>query len=891
MQDSPILRLFKPNSIVIIGDAAEQNSPVTIMIRNITAGSFLGPVMRLNSKPDASGAEVFHSIETLPITPDLAIFCTPFVEIPTYLVDLGRRGVQAAMVPTRLDSTEHDDDRKMRQEIARVAKANGVRLLGPNTLGFFNTSIGLNASLAHRSASPGKVAFISQSDSLFTSILDWAALKGIGFSYCISIGDRLDLNFGHILDFLNADLNTRAVLLYVESVDNVRMFMSAARVLARNKPLLLMKAGRSSEASAAASIHAGKLLRPDEIYDAAFRRAGMLRVFDLETLFATMESLSIARLSKGEHGDRLAILTNGATPAFLAMDSLLLNDGKLAALSQATFDALNRDLPNIWSQGNPLILKSSCSPEDYGKTLRLLLDDPGVDAIVAMRVPVTDSSPEDMARAVVEARGKNSKLVLGSWLGQGEASESDRILAQGGVPCYSMPTDAVNAFLNLVEYRRNQEMLMQVPPSLPEEFVPQLEEARQTVTQALEQGRDVLNDNEFRRLMNAYQIPCVECHVVKSVEEALNVAKIYGYPVTIRIYTPNVYKAKAGGTASDIKNEQQLIGAAGRLKLRFLEDTPDNSFGGYVVQPTCGGKSTHELHVQVIVDPVFGPVMRFGQGGSLAEIFPQRPASLLPLNMNLARELVSRTDIHNLLLGYQGWPAVDMDGLCLFMVKLAQIVIDLPEVVEVSIDPLFAYGKIIMVQGGYVHVAKATCSGSDRLAISPYPKELEEWVMLKNGKKILLRPIRPEDEPDHRELFKYLSVEDRRTRFFGNIAELPHSEMIRYTQIDYAREMAFVARGMDDSGREVTLAVVRAMTNPENAEAEFAVTTRSDMKGMGIGTILMDKIIRYCRSRGIVAIIGSALEGNEGMIALAQKMGFSVHKDFDDDIYEFYMKL
>lgn len=892
MKGSPILRLFKPNSIVVIGEVDQPASTAATIINNITRGSFLGPVMRIGYASESfSDTPVFASVETLPITPDLAILCCPFHEAPAYLEALGKRGVPAAMVTSQINDYTREVDLELRLDIGRAAKNAEVRLLGPNSLGFINTSIGLNASLSHRDVAPGKVAFVSQSDSLFTTFMDWAELKGIGLSHCISIGDRFDLNFGHVLDFLNADFNTRAVLLYIESVDNVRMFMSAARILALNKPLLLMKAGRSLEASHAASIHADKLLRPDEIYDAAFRRAGMLRVDDMETLLATMETLSIVRPTKAGRGNRLAILTNGATPAFLAMDTLVLSGGRLAAPTAETLGKLELELPGIWSQGNPLVLKNYCTPEQYGAALRLLLADPQVDAVVAMQIPTNTSTPEELARQVVHEHAKSPKMVLASWLGQGAYSESDKILYDGGIPCYSMPTEAVKAFLNLVEYRRNQEMLMQVPTSLPEEFDPRVDDARMTVGQVVREGRTVLEESEARQLMDAYQIPYISTYNVDTLEEAIDVAETQGYPVVLKVMAPGLDKSSIGCVALNIRNEKQLLGAAGRIKTRFEEKLPGHEFVGYTVQPMAGNRQTHELFVQVVSDPVFGPVMRFGQGGNLAEIFPQRLASLLPLNMNLAHELVSRSDVYRLLAGYQDHPPVDMPALCLFLVKLAQIMVDMAEVTEITIDPLFADDHNIVAQEAIVKVAYTRQSGADRLAIRPYPKELEETVVLRDGRQVLLRPIRPEDEPEHREFFNRLSAEDRRTRFFGNIAEMPHSEMIRYTQIDYDREMAFLAVGPDNDGRISTLGVGRAMTNPDSSEAEFAVTTRSDLKRLGLGRVLLDKVIRYCRSRGLTAMVGSALDGNEGMIALAERMGFVVHKDFDDDIYEFYLKL
>lgn len=887
-------QLFRPTSVAVIGASYEPGSPGYVVLRNLTQGKFLGPVMPLHPEQEpVMDMESYRSVDTLPLTPDMAVICTPDEEIPGHLDELGKRGTRAAVLLSSGEFRREDEHhQQLHKTLHAVSRKHGIRYLGPNCLGFISPNVGLNASLAHRDAKAGKVAFISQSDSLFTAVLDWASSMRIGFSHFISLGDRTDINIGHVLDFLNGDPHTRAVLLYLETIKNARHFMSAARALSRNKPLLVIKAGRSHEGAAAAAAHSGAYLGADEVYDAAFRRAGMLRVFDVDTLFDTVETMARTRPISGEH---LAILTNGGSPGFLAADELIRGGGHLSELGEETRQAVEKELAGDFSYWNPLVLKSTVAPERYEKTINFLSKDKSVDAVLVMHVPTASVSSKEVAEAVARAAKKTKRNILTSFLGIEDPEEARKIFATGGVPTYFTPEKAIRGFLNMVQYRRNQELLMETPPSLPEDFEPDIAAARSVVSNALEQQRQMLTEIEAKAVLAAYELPVVEARLVcdlEGINGCVEAAGELGYPVAMKILSPDIQrKSLAGGVALDLQDGDAVQGAGERILERVRTARPDARIQGFTVQRMVRRAGAHELALEINTDPVFGPVIRFGQGGSLAEVLADRVVGLPPLNMQLARELITRTKVYPLLQGYRDHPAADLDKLCLSLIKVAQLVIDIPEILELEINPLYADDKGVLAMDVEIRVAKAETTGAEQLAIRPYPKETEECATLKDGRQVLLRPIRPEDEPDHYEFLDHVSAEDKRYRFFGNIGELPRSEMQKLTQIDYDREMAFIVKGPDDEGNVRTLGVVRAMTDPENFASEFAILVRSDMKRLGLGRLLMEKIVRYCESRGTNRIIGQALLSNQGMAGLAKAVGFDVRKNYEEDVWDFLMYL
>jgi acetyltransferase len=863
--------LFRPKSVTVIGASPRKDSVGGLVLRNLLQGSFPGPIMPVNPKHKAiSGVLTYPDIASLPVVPEMAVICTPSATVPGLIRELGARGVKAAIV---ISAGRKDGIEAFRKEISEAAKPFNMRVLGPNSLGLLSPGAGLNASFAAQPALKGKIAFVSQSGAVCTAVLDWARPKGIGFSQFVSVGDCANVGFGDVLDYLGSDPDTRAILLYIQSIDGKRNFMSAARAAARNKPVLCIKAGHKAESARAVVSHTGALLTDtDPIYDAAIRRAGMLRVGDIDELFAAVETLARA---KPTHGERLAILTNGGGIGVMAVDDLIERDGHLSELSDETISKLDAVLPEAWSRGNPLDILGDSDSHRYETALRILLDAPEVDAILVMHTPTAVTSASGIAETIIEVAQKAAKPIMSCWAGEETAAPARKLFNVAGLPTYETPRRAIRAFLHLTAYRRNQKILMEIPPSLPSEFTPATEAARLIVESALASGRTQLSEPEAKAVLSAYGIPTVETHIARTPADASRVAKQMGGRVALKILSSDItHKSDIGGVRLDLDNPLEVEKAAYSMLDRVKVTMPEAVTSGFSVQRMARRPGAHELIIGVMTDPVFGPVILFGEGGTGVEVIADHAVALPPLNMKLARELISETRIARLLKGYRGRAPVDLDAICLTLVKISQMVIDFPELVELDINPLFADRDGVLALDAFIRLTPTPLAIGQRMAIRPYPKALEEFVHLRDERKVMLRPIRPEDEPDHHIFVSKMSHDDLRLRFFGSIDALPHTEMARLTQIDYDREMAFIATAPDAEGNPETLGVVRTVTDPDNEEAEYAIAIRSDLKGQGLGRILMDKIISYSRSRGTKAIIGQILHENRRMLELLKKLGF-----------------
>lgn len=885
--------LFRPESVAVIGASNTPGSVGTVVFRNMLRAGFGGVVTPINPRHKAvQGVRAYPRVSDAPDAPDLAVLCTPPATVPGLIRELDEAGTRAAVVLTAgLAAQEGPSGASLQQEMLEAARPHRLRILGPNCVGIMVPGIGLNGSFAHLDVLPGSLAFLSQSGALCTAVLDWASAGGIGFSHFVSLGDSADVDVGDVLDYLGGEPETTAILLYLESIDEARKFMSAARAAARNKPVLVIKSGREPEGARAAASHTGALAGADEVYDAALSRTGMLRVFEIDELFDAVETLARA---KPLRGDRLAVLTNGGGPGVMAADALSARGGRLAELDGETVEKLDGVLPDTWSRGNPVDIIGDAPGERYASAMQVLLDDPGIDAILVLHTPTALASGADAARAVVGAvRGHGAgRNVLTSWLGRETAREGRQILSAAGLPTYRTPEHAVRAFMHMVRYRRNQELLMETPSSLLEDFVAGTGEATEVIRRALDEGRSMLTEPEAKRVLAAYGIPVVETRIAANPSEAAAVATEIGFPVALKLLSPDVtHKSDVGGVALDLESAYAVSGAAHTMLERLTALRPDAAVEGFTVQRMARRPRSHELIIGTATDPAFGPVILFGQGGTAVELVQDRAVALPPLNATLARELVSRTRISRLLEGYRDRPAADMGAILEVLIKLSQLTIELPEVAEVDVNPLLADEQGVLALDARIRVALAPEHGADRLAIRPYPKELEETVLLRGGRTVLMRPIRPEDEPAHRELFRAFSDEDMRFRFFGLVRELPHSQMARYTQIDYDREMAFIATDPEEAPATKTLGVVRVVADPDNTEAEFAIIVRSDMKGQGLGHALMEKAIRYCRDRGTGAIVGQVLPDNHRMLALAESLGFAKRHDPEAEVIEVRLEL
>ena len=864
--------LFRPKSIAVIGASDRAGSVGATVMRNLLAGGFSGPIHPVNPKHrKVAERTAFRDVASLPEAPDLAVIATPPAAVPDVIRALGARGTRAAIVLTAgLASATDGQGRSLTQAMLEAARPHLVRILGPNCVGLLVPGLGINASFAHTAALPGKLAFVSQSGGLTTAVLDWTKSRGVGFSHFISLGDTADVDFGDVLDYLASDPATRAILLYIEAVRAARKFMSAARAAARNKPVLVVKAGRAPEGARAAASHTGALAGADDVYDAAIRRAGMLRVDSIVELFDAVETLARA---KPVYGERLAIMTNGGGPGVMATDALARGGGKLASLSPDTLQRLDEALPATWSRGNPVDIIGDAPVERYTATLKTLIDEREADAILLIHVPTAIVPAAEIARACAPlAKGQR---VLASWLGGDALDEARGIFREAGIPTYATPEQAIAGFLQLVDYRRNQQTLMETPPSVPAGFIPDATAARERVRDALAHGREFLSEPEAKRVLAAYGIPVVRTRTAAGVEEAARIAEEIGFPVALKVLSPQVtHKSDVGGVALNLESAAEVRNTAEAMARRVRERMPAAELAGFTVQEMVQRPRAHETIVGATVDQVFGPVILFGQGGVAVEVIGDRAVALPPLNMALAKELVSRTRIARLLDGYRDRPPADRQALYLALTQVSQLIIDLPEIVELDINPLLVDEKGVLALDARIRVAPARMPGDDRLAIRPYPAELEERVSFL-GREIVLRPIRPEDEPQHAQFLARIDPDDLRLRFFSVVRAFSHSDLARFTQIDYDREMAFIATHHDDGNAE-TLGVVRAIADPDRTSAEFAILVRSDLQGKRLGLLLMEKMIRYCRERGIGELVGDVLATNAGMLGLARDLGLEI---------------
>ena len=874
-------KLFKPGSIALIGASKRQGSVGAVLAKNLFGGGFDGPVMPVNPKHRSiQGVLTHQTIESLPLVPDLAVIATPPATIPGLIAELGEKGTKAAVVITAGLGQQGDDGGSLKQAMLDAAKPHLLRVVGPNCLGTLVPGLGLNASFAHLSPKPGKLAFVAQSGAVVTSVLDWATSRGIGFSHLVALGDMSDVDFGDMLDYLANDPGTSAILLYIEAITSARKFMSAGRAAARMKPVVVVKAGRHPEGARVAASHTGALAGADDVYDTAFRRAGMLRVIHLEELFDAVQTLSMV---KPPTGDRIVIVTNGGGVGVMATDALMDNGGELAKLQPKTIAALDQHLPPTWSRTNPVDIIGDAPPERYQHALKAVISDPAVDAVLAINCPTAVTSPKAAGEAVIGAIGKTKLPVLTSWLGDGAAIPARQAFADHKIPTFETPEDAVNAFMQLVAYRRNQTTLMETPASMPEDFSPDLAAARGVIETALAGGKTWLNEPSAKALMTAYDIPTAKTQVAKTPREAAALAAEFGGGVAIKVLSDDIlHKSDVGGVALDLFGPRNVEEAAEAMLERVRAAKPDVDIEGFSVQPMIRRPGAYELIVGAITDPTFGPMILFGQGGTAVEVMDDKALAMPPLNMRLAHEVMSRTRIHRLLKGFRDRPPAAIDAVAATLIKVAQLVIDHPEIDELDINPLLADDFGVIALDVRVKLIPAGQTSPARFAIRPYPKDLEETVKAKDGRTFILRPVRPEDEPAFHLGFTKLTPEEIQLRFFTPMKTLSHVMAARFTQIDYDREMALVLAEDGKPGEAPIGGVARLVADPDNERAEYAIIVGRELTGQGLGQLMMERLIAYAKKCGIGELYGEVLRKNTPMLSLCEKLGF-IEKSVPDD--------
>ena len=870
--------LFEPSTIALVGASNRPGSVGAVLARNLFDGGFQGPILTVNPHERAIRSTLnYRSVAELPLAPDLAVISTPPQAVPGIISELGARGCRAAVVITAgFGEGDRADGQGLMQAMLDAARPHLLRIVGPNCLGFMSPHIGINASFAHLTPGNGDIAFITQSGAMATSVLDWASARGIGFSHIVSLGSMSDVDFGDLLDYLATDGKTRAILLYVEAIAHARKFMSAARMASRTKPVVVVKAGRSAAGAKAALSHTGALAGSDAVYDAAFRRAGMLRVQTSNELFQAVGTLDTGIRVKG---DRLAILTNGGGLGVLAVDQLAEVDGQLAILSDATIARLNKILPAPWSHANPVDILGDASGERYAGALEILVEADEADAIFILNCPTAVADSLDAAQAVVKTLAERRPAVLTCWLGEGPAAEARKLFAANKLPSYESPEEAVQAFGHLLRYRRNQLLLVQTPPSVSDLISIDHAKAEAIIDAVLADDRTILTEPEARELLSAFGIPTVDSFVAKDAAEAARFAERLDGPAVVKIVSRDItHKSDVGGVRLNLATPAAVAQAVTDMLEIIRQKAPDARIDGFNVQPMIRRPGAHELILGIAEDPTFGPVILFGQGGTAVEVIADRAVALPPLNPVLAHDMIERTQIFRLLRGYRDRPAADLDAIALTIVKLSHLVVDLDRVAELDINPLLADANGVIALDARV-VVRPRGMARRPLAIRPYPRHLEQDVETKSGRHFVLRPIRPEDEHALREMLERSSRDDVRMRFFAPRRQFGHGFSARLTQIDYDREMALVA--LDPGGQDI-LGVVRLISDPDNEAAEFALMVRSDTQGVGLGHCLMRSILDYACQRGVGEVFGEVLLENKAMLQLVEKLGFQLHK-WDED--------
>ena len=877
--------VFHPTSVVVVGASPRPRSLGRLVLQQLRDGGFPGAVGLVNPRYDAiEGVVAMQSLDALPFAPELVVIAVPPADVAGIALAAARKGAKAAIVLTR-DMGEGPDSHNA--ALAEVARAHDLRIVGPNCLGVISPHARLFASFAAHAPAAGDLALISQSGAVAAGMIEWSRPRGIGFSAVASLGDALDVDFADLLDYFATDRRTRAILLYVERVRDARKFLTAARAAARAKPVVVVKPGRHARRNVPTMTHAAALASPDAVYDAAFRRAGLLRVHALDELFAAAETLShLGSLP----GDRLAVMTNGIGVGMLALDRLVDLGGTRAALADATLDTLDRALDRGWSRRNAVDMLGDADGRRYAATLEALLDDRENDAVLMMQVPTVLSDPDETAAAVVRTlaarpRSARSKPVFAVWLG--DQPDARQTLGDAGVPVYASEADAVRGFMYLVRHQEAQRALMETPPSLPEDFSVDLPAARAIVDAALASGSRLLDPVATVRLLRAYGIPVADVWRAGDADSAAAAALALfarGLTVAVKIDSPDIaHKSDVDGVRLNLISADAVRGASEDILARARRLRPDARIEGVTVHAMALRPKARELIAGIADDPTFGPVIVFGRGGTAVDVIDDKALMLPPLDLRLAHELIGRTRASRVLKAYRDVPAADERALALVLVKLAQMAADLPELRELDINPLLADRDGVVAVDARIAVAPVKRlhkgRGHPRFAIFPYPVEWERTIPLSNGGQAFVRPVRPEDDAMFRAFFERVSTEDLRLRFFSAVRHFSHEFIARLTQLDYARSIALAA--IDPASGEM-LGAVRLLADANYDTGEYGIMVRSDLKGAGLGWRLMGIMIEYARWQGLRVVEGQVLRENTTMLAMCRQLGFSITTDPDD---------
>ncbi len=870
--------LFEPRSVAVVGATERKGRIGEVLVANMLAAGYGGGLYAVNPKyRSVRGVGCFANVAALPEVVDLAVISTPADTVPGLIDECGRAGIRAVLVITGGFGETGPKGARLEARALANARRHGMRMIGPNCLGIIRPEIGLNAAFARGVVMSGGLGLVSQSGAVCSAMLDWAAPNGIGFSSVISLGGSTDIDFGEIIDYLAADRHTEQILLYIEGVRDARRFMSSLRAAARGKPVILMKVGRHPAGSRAAVSHTGAIVGLDDVFDAAVRRAGVVRVYSVGELVAAAQALASHIRPAGK---RLAVITNGGGPGVMAADRACDLGLPLANLSMSTLEALRQVLPANWSHGNPVDLIGDADGERYRAAVAACLADDGVDGVLVILVPLAVTDVGEVTRAVVDVVAGNAKPVIACWMGEASVAASRALLIKAGIPVFRTPDPAVQMFAHISSFYDNQRALLQVAGPLSERDPADFGAASRLIDAALAEGRALLNETESKRVLAAFHIPVAQAATAHSVEEALSLAAGFGFPVALKIDSPDIsHKSEVGGVRLDLISPDGVRAAYADILRSVAKQRPQARIKGVNVEPMVKKPNGRELFLGVTRDPVFGPAITLGPGGIAVEAPGDRSVSLPPLNEQLAADMIRDTRISRMFAASGHMPEADMHALIDTLLRVSEMVCELPEIEELDIKPLIADELGVVAVDARILLRRLPAARRyAHLAIHPYPVKLAREVLLRDGTPLLLRPIRPEDAEMELEFVRRLSETSRYLRFMNALRELSPAMLARFTQIDYDRDMAFIALQMGDvPGRQV--GVVRYVSNPDGSSCEFAMAVADTWQGKGLGTILLTVLIEAALESSLEVMVGYVLAHNHKMLDLCDGLGFSIADD------------
>jgi len=882
--------LFNPKTVAVIGATNRKGTVGYDLMRNLIGSGYKGIVFPINNKrPSIYGIKAYPSVHETPNNIDLAVIATPAPTVPQLVEQCGKAGVKRIVIISAGFSEAGEHGKALVDKILKFSRKYGMRIIGPNCLGFIKPSISLNASFANKMAITGKIAFISQSGALCTSILDWSVKMNVGFSHFVSIGSMIDVGFNDLIDYFGQDPETQSIVIYMESLTNARRFLSAARAFSRTKPIILLKTGKSAEGAKAAMSHTGSFAGNDAVFDAAFKRAGIIRVKTIGELFDCAKTLAMQKRPKGK---RLAVVTNAGGPGVIVTDTLVDLGGELASLSTNTLHKLNEILPPAWSKGNPVDVLGDASPERYRNAVQLCIDEPNVDGVLVVLTPQSMTDATKVSEEIVNLPNLKKKTLLASWMGGDDVSDGKEILEKGGIPCFNIPEDSVKSFIHIFNYSRNLELLYETPLSIPSIFAPSKIKSKKLINTVIKDNRFVMTEYEAKQLLSHYDIPVVKNAVAKTSKDAGILATKIGFPVVMKIMSPDIlHKTDVGGVKLNIKSNEEAEEAFNEIIKSSEKHNPKANIHGVFIEQMVSKK--YELLIGCKKDPLFGPAIVFGMGGVAVEVFKDTNVGLPPLNMALSLRIIEETKIYNLLKGYRGMKGVDIKSIQFLLYKFAYMLTDFAEIKEIDINPFgvdehggtVLDAKVILDEDSIRRAATQRIGKKikpySHMVISPYPGEYITTFMMKNGVEAVLRPIRPEDEPLEEEMFRNFSEQTQRFRFFQLIKSITHDLLVRYTQIDYDREMAIIAE-IEEEGKKKMAGVVRLIADPYNETAEFAIVVADPWHNLGLGNTFTDYILKIAKKRGIRKVYANILRQNHIMLHMFGKRGFKITRNEED---------